>query len=126
MIDPFSLLLLQRFVKTPRVEQLAVLAFPVQHAFYALRILLNKTFEQKVIFDLRSDLYSHIQLLPLPWFDNRATDDLITRVIEDVNAACKQKRAGPFSYCKIALDPTFERGVGRDPREPAYPVFVVT
>jgi ATP-binding cassette subfamily B protein len=31
-------------------------------------------------------LYSHIQLLPLRWFDNRATGDLMTRVIEDVNA----------------------------------------
>src|SRR5260370_10746333 len=51
-----------------------------------LRIILNNTFEQKVIFDLRSDLYSHIQLLPLRWFDNRATGDLMTRGIEDVNS----------------------------------------
>ncbi len=65
---------------------IATLAFLLQHAFNALRIVLNNTFEQKVIFDLRSDLYSHIQLLPLRWFDNRATGDLMTRVIEDVNS----------------------------------------
>jgi ATP-binding cassette subfamily B protein len=65
---------------------LASIAFLLQHVFNALRIILNNTFEQKVIFDLRSDLYSHIQLLPLRWFDNRATGDLMTRVIEDVNA----------------------------------------
>jgi len=65
---------------------LAVVAFLVQHVFNSLRIILNNTFEQKVIFDLRSDLYSHIQLLPLRWFDNRATGDLMTRVIEDVNS----------------------------------------
>src|SRR5437764_4217130 len=65
---------------------LAAGAFLVQHGFNALRILLNNTFEQRVIFDLRSDLYSHIQLLPLRWFDNRATGDLMTRVIEDVNS----------------------------------------
>ena len=65
---------------------IAALAFLVQHAFNALRLVLNNTFEQKVIFDLRSDLYSHIQLLPLRWFDNRATGDLMTRVIEDVNS----------------------------------------
>jgi ATP-binding cassette subfamily B protein len=65
---------------------LASVAFVVQHVFNALRIILNNTFEQKVIFDLRSDLYSHIQLLPLRWFDNRATGDLMTRVIEDVNS----------------------------------------
>ena len=65
---------------------LATAAFLVQHLLNALRIVLNNTFEQKVIFDLRSDLYSHIQLLPLRWFDNRATGDLMTRVIEDVNS----------------------------------------
>ena len=65
---------------------LAAAAFVLQHAFNILRIILNNTFEQKVIFDLRSDLYSHIQQLPLRWFDNRATGDLMTRVIEDVNS----------------------------------------
>jgi ATP-binding cassette, subfamily B, bacterial len=65
---------------------LATVAFLVQHVFNSLRLILNNTFEQKVIFDLRSDLYSHIQLLPLCWFDNRATGDLMTRVIEDVNS----------------------------------------
>src|SRR6266404_769401 len=65
---------------------LATFAFLVQHVFNSLRIILNNAFEQKVIFDLRSDLYSHIQLLPLRWFDNRATGDLMTLVIEDVNS----------------------------------------
>jgi ATP-binding cassette subfamily B protein len=65
---------------------LATVAFLVQHLFNSLRLILNNTFEQKVIFDLRSDLYSHIQLLALRWFDNRATGDLMTRVIEDVNS----------------------------------------
>src|SRR5712671_1009469 len=65
---------------------LAFVAFLLQHGFNTLRIILNNTFEQLVIFDLRSDLYSHIQLLPLRWFDNRATGDLMTRVIEDVNS----------------------------------------
>src|SRR5467141_2225498 len=64
----------------------AFVAFLLQHGFNTLRIILNNTFEQRVIFDLRSDLYSHIQLLPLRWFDNRATGDLMTRVIEDVNS----------------------------------------
>src|SRR5947207_8332847 len=65
---------------------LAALGFLLQYGMNALRLWFNNTFEQKVIFDLRSDLYSHIQLLPLRWFDNRATGDLMTRVIEDVNS----------------------------------------
>src|SRR3989440_1281645 len=65
---------------------LAVLAALLQNGLNSLRLILNNTFEQKVIFDLRSDLYSHIQLLPLKWFDNRATGDLMTRLLEDVTA----------------------------------------
>ncbi len=61
-------------------------AFLAQNLFNALRIVLNNTFEQRVIFDLRSDLYSHIQQLPLTWFDNRTTGDLMTRVLEDVTS----------------------------------------
>jgi ABC-type multidrug transport system fused ATPase/permease subunit len=65
---------------------IAALAFVLQHGLNSVRIILNNTFEQKVIFDLRSDLYSHIQMLPLRWFDNRATGDLMTRILEDVNS----------------------------------------
>jgi ABC-type multidrug transport system fused ATPase/permease subunit len=61
-------------------------AFTAQYLFNGLRIIVNNTFEQKVIFDLRSDLYWHMQQLPLRWFDNRATGDLMTRVLEDVTA----------------------------------------
>src|SRR5690242_12398494 len=65
---------------------LAVLAALLQNGLNSLRLILNNTFEQRVIFDLRSDLYSHMQLLPLRWFDNRATGDLMTRLLEDVTS----------------------------------------
>lgn len=65
---------------------LALLAFFIQDLANAVRIRLNNTFEQQVIFDLRSDLYSHIQRLPVGWFDNRSTGDIMTRLLEDVTA----------------------------------------
>ena len=65
---------------------IAALAFVIQQGLDSIRIILNNTFEQRVIFDLRSDLYSHIQMLPLRWFDNRATGDLMTRILEDVTS----------------------------------------
>jgi ATP-binding cassette subfamily B protein len=65
---------------------LVAVALLFHHALDYYRLLLNSTFEQKVIFDLRSDLYSHIQTLPLRWFDNRSTGDLMTRILEDVNS----------------------------------------
>jgi ATP-binding cassette subfamily B protein/subfamily B ATP-binding cassette protein MsbA len=52
----------------------------------ALRIILNNTLEQRVIYDIRSDLYRRLQSLPLPWFDQKPTGDLMTTVAEDVNA----------------------------------------
>jgi ABC-type multidrug transport system fused ATPase/permease subunit len=70
---------------TPLIA-VAALAFLLQQGMDSLRIILNNTFEQRVIFDLRSDLYSHIQMLPLRWFDNRATGDLMTRILEDVTS----------------------------------------
>jgi ABC-type multidrug transport system fused ATPase/permease subunit len=65
---------------------LVAFAMLLQRGLDYLRLLLNNTFEQKVIFDLRRDLYSHIQTLPLRWFDNRATGDLMTRILEDVSS----------------------------------------
>ncbi len=65
---------------------LGLAAFVAQDGLNAIRIILNNHFEQRVIFDLRSDLYAHIQSLPLPWFDNRATGDIMTRLVEDVTS----------------------------------------
>ncbi len=39
-----------------------------------------------MIFDLRSDLYERLQRLPLRWFDNRPTGDIMTTVSEDIPA----------------------------------------
>ena len=64
----------------------ALAAFLFKELLAAVRLVLNNTLEQRVIFDLRSELYSHIQQLPLRWFDNRSTGDLMTRVMEDVNS----------------------------------------
>lgn len=61
-------------------------AFFLQELLDSLRIIFNNHFEQNVIRDLRSELYRHIQKLPLPWFDNRATGDIMTRLIEDVTS----------------------------------------
>ena len=63
---------------------LGLAAFVAQNGLNSARIFFNNHFEQRVIFDLRSELYAHIQRLPLPWFDNRATGDIMTRLVEDV------------------------------------------
>ena len=62
----------------------ALAAYFAQHLFNSLRIQLNNTFEQKVIYDLRSDIYQRLQTLPLRWFDNRPSGDIMTTVAEDI------------------------------------------
>lgn len=61
-------------------------AFFGRDLFNAARILLNNSFEQRVIFDLRDDLYTTLQRLPSGFFDNRASGDLMTRIGEDVTS----------------------------------------
>lgn len=61
-------------------------AFFFRDFFNCLRIRINNTFEQNVIFDIRCDLYARLQRLPVRFFDQRASGDLMTRVIEDVNS----------------------------------------
>jgi ATP-binding cassette subfamily B protein len=60
-------------------------AFLCRDLFNSLRILVNNVFEQNVIFDMRRDVYGKLQRLPVNYFDQRASGDLMTRVIEDVN-----------------------------------------
>jgi len=63
---------------------MTLLAFAAREGLNSSRIFINNHFEQRVIYDIRSDLYGKIQLLPLNWFDTRRTGDVMTRVIEDV------------------------------------------
>jgi len=60
-------------------------AFLLRELFNSFRILINNHLEQNVIFDMRRDVFARLQRLPVPWFDQRASGDLMTRVIEDVN-----------------------------------------
>ena len=68
------------------VMGLLIGAFFLRELFTGIRIRLNNELEQKVILDLRRDVYARLQRLPVGWFDQRASGDLMTRVIEDVNA----------------------------------------
>jgi ABC-type multidrug transport system fused ATPase/permease subunit len=61
-------------------------AFLLRELFNGLRIYINNTFEQNVIYDIRCEVYSRLQRLPVGYFDQRASGDLMTRIIEDVNS----------------------------------------
>lgn len=79
-------------IRAGRAEQLTWImlgligAFFLRDLFSSFRILVNNHFEQHVIFDMRRDVYARLQRLPVGYFDQRASGDLMTRVIEDVNS----------------------------------------
>ncbi len=85
-------MIIDEIVKGRRVDWLggAALAlagaFVLRDAFNSLRIRLNNHLEQRVIFDMRRDLFARLQRLPAGYFDKRASGDLMTRVVEDVNS----------------------------------------
>jgi ATP-binding cassette subfamily B protein len=70
----------------PLVAGAVLAAFFFKGFFNVLRIQLNNHFEQRVIYDMRCDLYDKLQRLSVNYYDQRATGDLMTRVIDDVNA----------------------------------------
>ena len=72
--------------RLPGLILIGLVSYFAQDLLNSLRIQINNTFEQKVIYDLRSDLYERLQRLPLRWFDNRPTGDIMTTVSEDIPA----------------------------------------
>jgi ABC-type multidrug transport system fused ATPase/permease subunit len=70
--------------RLPWLVGLLLLVFLGRDGLNAVRILLNNLFEQKVILDLRRDLYLAFQRLSTSWYDHRSSGDLLTRVSEDV------------------------------------------
>lgn len=48
------------------------------------RIVINNTLEQKVVFDIRSEVYRALQGLSLNYFEQRSTGEIMSRVNDDV------------------------------------------
>jgi ATP-binding cassette, subfamily B, bacterial len=65
---------------------IAIAAIALRQIFFTARTLSNNAFEQVVVHDLRRELYDKIQRLPMRWFDNQPTGDIMTRVGSDVPA----------------------------------------
>lgn len=85
-------LMVDEAINKTRVEILSPVAigliavFFLRDLFNSLRIRINNIFEQNVMFDMRREVYGKIQRLPVGFFDQRASGDLMTRIIEDVNS----------------------------------------
>jgi ATP-binding cassette subfamily B protein len=75
--------------QTDRILPLATIgigAIALRQIIIMLRNVCNSAFEQRMIHDLRIELYEKIQRLPLKWFDRQPTGDIMHRVAADVPA----------------------------------------
>lgn len=65
---------------------LVLMAYAGRNLANSLRIRFNNKLEQKVVFDMRQELYAKLQKLPLHYFDNMSTGEILSRVNDDVSS----------------------------------------
>ena len=65
---------------------IAVGAIALRQVFLMFQGYLNTGFGQRIVHDLRRELYEKIQRLPMRWFDKQPSGDIMTRVGSDVPA----------------------------------------
>ena len=61
-------------------------AIVVRQLLFTLRTFFNQKIEQRMIHDLRVELYAKLQRLPVKWFDRNASGEIMSRVADDVPA----------------------------------------
>ncbi|MBL8898954.1 MAG: ABC transporter ATP-binding protein [Planctomycetes bacterium] len=74
---------------TERILPLAAIgvgAIALRQILATLRTIWNQRFEQRVVHDLRSELFAKILRLPVRWFDRQQTGDVLARLGGDVPA----------------------------------------
>ena len=68
--------------------RLVVLAFLVLTASQIISVLeqyINSWISQKIIFDMRNEMYNHLQHMPYSFFTNEKQGDILTRMNSDIN-----------------------------------------
>lgn len=68
--------------------KLVILAFVVLTASQVISVLeqyINSWISQKIIYDMRNEMYDHLQHMPHSFFTNEKQGDIITRMNSDIN-----------------------------------------
>lgn len=99
-----------QLVFRPEVEEsllniciVIVMAFLLKNMFGYLQSNLMTRVEQGLIRDLRDTLYRHIHQLPLAYFTNERTGNLISRIMNDVNVVNSGMSATFYTLIKEPL-----------------------
>ncbi len=71
-----------------RLVKLVILSFAVLGAAQLLNVLeqyINSWISQKIIYDMRNEMYSHLSSMPHSFFTNEKQGEIITRMNSDIN-----------------------------------------
>lgn len=61
-----------------------VIALAASSAFSLIQRYMNSWLSQQIIFDMKNQMYSHLQKMPLAFFTNERQGDIITRMTSDI------------------------------------------
>lgn len=73
----------RRLALLPWVILGLVVAYGLKNVFASLRIRFNNTLEQRVVHDLRDQVFAALQRLSVSYFENRSTGEIMSRVNSD-------------------------------------------
>lgn len=81
---------------------MALAVFGVISIGRSLRTYYGHKTAQKIVYDMRNDLYGHFQELPMKFHDEKKTGELISRVIDDINRLQEFVHHGPEGFLTAA------------------------
>ncbi len=83
---------IDRFIATKKISGLMeisllmLLAYILENLFHGLSAWMMADISQRALQKLRGDLFSHLQRLPLSFFDNNPAGELMSRLTNDIDA----------------------------------------
>jgi ATP-binding cassette, subfamily B, bacterial MsbA len=72
------------YAKLNRIGLIILASFAIQAIFGFVRSYLFAFASERILADIRTQIYTHLIRLPLTFFDNRRTGELVSRVTSDV------------------------------------------
>ncbi|MCF7890348.1 ABC transporter ATP-binding protein/permease [Candidatus Bipolaricaulota bacterium] len=88
-----------------RIINLSLLAFGSFSLIALIRFARNyfgHRIAQKIVFDMRNDIYGHFQKLPLKFHDRKKTGELMSRIIDDLNVLQEFIHHGPEGFLEAS------------------------
>jgi ATP-binding cassette subfamily B protein len=90
-----------------RLAEIYLAALLFAYFFEFLQTYLMQWTGQKMMFDLRRDIFRHMQRMHIGFFDNHAVGRLVTRLTSDVDAINEMFTAGVLAIVDDAFNLTF-------------------